>query len=202
MNNPDNKDEEENPLDKIEQIKEPLLNADGSLNLDFLKEMKEILESLPNVSPRLEDNPEWNIKKDKWIFRQEIVGAFALWSCRMSPYGVPWGLEVVCKYLNECLKREYKWAKGGMEELSLFEIYQVLNDILIKNGIKQFKDWGKAKSGRTDQSNFLSSFGGTHDPDDDFVDLNALILNVCITIRDDRRIFELSDNVKNKLNNE
>lgn len=182
--------EEVNPFEEIEQINKPLLNSDGSLNLDFLKELKQVIDSLPNVTPRLASDPEWNTKEENWTFRQEIIGAFALWACRLSPHGVPDGLEVVCKYLNECLKREYNWAR--MEELSLCEIHRALDDILLKNGIKQFKDWAKAKSGKTDPTNFLTAFGGTHCPDDDFMDLNALILNVCMTIRDERRAFHSS----------
>lgn len=128
---------------------------------------------------------EWKDSKGHWTFRHDITGAFAMWACRQSPYGVPDGLESVCKYLDENLKTHFAWDANGMFELSLDRIKKSLEDILLVNS--EFLAWNRCKVGETPEYVFTSSHEGDRDPDYDIIDLDALFQNVCLTIRDERR---------------
>ena len=171
--------------EEMQILSEPLLTSDGYLNPACMNELQATVAGMPKIFCRLKDDPEW--ATPKWIFAHDIVGAFAQWACRQSPYGVPTGLENVCKYLHAALLHEFKWNTGGMEQLSLCQINKALYDILYDQGIVEFDDWNKCKCGATPDIQFTSAMDHKRNPDEDFIDLDALLHNVCITIRDERR---------------
>ena len=171
-------------LDDIEFIPEPLLTEEGFINEACLNGLEKAINNMPKTYERLANDPEWSEKKDKWIFRDEIVGAFAKWACCQSPYACPDNLEIVCKYLDSCLKKEVDWETAGMTELSLVEINKLCWDIL--GDFQPFLDWNKSKK-ETDKIVFTSRYSGKRDPDYDFIDLDALLHNVCLDIRTKRR---------------
>jgi len=168
-------------------ISQPLTTEEGFINPACMNELEDAILNMPKSYDRLDGEDEWSIKKDKWTFKHDIVGAFAMWACRQSPYGVPDGLENVCKYLNACLDKEFKWENYGMEELSLCEINKALYSILYNQGVTEFDNWNKCKKGETPDIIYCSAFDGKKNPDYDFIDLDALLHNVCISIRDERR---------------
>lgn len=170
--------------EEIEFIKQPFLTEDGFVNPAAMAELESSIMGTHKTHERLSGDPEWSTPH--WTSRTAIVGAFAQWACRQSPYGVPDGLENVCKYLNECLKREWKW-KMQMAELSLCDINRALYSILYEKGVSEFDAWNRCKTGNTPNIQFSSALDGERDPDRDFIDLDALLHNVCITIRDERR---------------
>ena len=87
-----------------EIIQQPLLTDEGYLNPACMNELTYAINNMPKTFNRLAGDSEWDNKKDQWTSKQNIVGAFAMWACRQSPYGVPDGLENVCKYLNAALE--------------------------------------------------------------------------------------------------
>lgn len=172
----------------MEIISQPLTTEEGFLNPACMAELGSAIANLPKTFDRLSGDPEWSIKKDQWTFKHEIVGAFAMWACRQSPYGVPDGLENVCKYLNAALKSCAPWDDmGGMAEASLCEINKWLHDILYDQGVSEFDSWNRCKVGETPDIQFSSRFDGKRDHDREFIDLDALLHNVCVSIRDERR---------------
>lgn len=175
--------------DKIPILKHPLTTEDGTLNPLCMGELAEAIDAFGTTHQRLKDDPEWSIPQ--WTFRHQITGAFAMWACRQSPYGVPDGLETVCKYLDASLKTAAEWKVGhpteGMAEVSLCDVSRMLHEILMDQGIEQFDAWNRCKVGDTPEIQFSSRFDGPGDPDRDFIDLHALLHNVCITIRNERR---------------
>ena len=177
-------------LKNVEMIKQPLLDSEGRLNPAC---MNEILATIGDVKPtykRLAGDGEWN--KKVMTFRREIVAAFAQSACRLSPYGVPDGLENVCKYLNECLKTEFEWKSSYYMqycELSLCDINKALHDILYEKGVAEFDAWNRCKKGETPEVQFTSAQSGPIHPDYDFISLDVLMHHTCIIIRNDRREF-------------
>ena len=174
------------PFDDI--IKEPLLTEEGLINPVCMAEVEAAIGSIPPDYQRLADDGEWSEKR--FTSRKEIVGAFAMWACRQSPYGCPTGLESVCKYLNECLKTECEWNSGDIPwaNLSICDVNKMLHDILYEKGVKAFDAWNECIAGKAPSISFTSRYGtANYDPDRDFIDLDALLRNVCITIRDERR---------------
>jgi hypothetical protein len=116
-----------------------------------------------------------------------------MWACRQSPYGVPDGLENVCKYLNACLKTVVPWNEAGMVEASLCDVSRWLHEILMDKGVAEFDAWNRRKIGDTPDIQFSSRYDGPGNPDRDFIDLDALLHNVCLTIRDERRRNKAND---------
>lgn len=171
----------------MEFISQPLLTEEGFINQAAMNELEGAINSMGKTHDRMAHSPEWTTKR--WTFPNEIVGAFAMWACRQSPYGVPDGLENVCKYLTASLKSCADWdAMRGMAEVSLCEINRWLYEILYEQGVKEFDAWNRCKVGPTPEVQFTCAYDNKSDPDRDFIDLDALLHNVCITIRDDRRV--------------
>ena len=74
-----------------------------------------------------------------------------------------------------------------MQKCSLNDISKWLYEILYEQGIEKFDNWNKCKVGNTPDIQFTSAFDGRRNPDRDFIDLDALLRNVCVEIRDERR---------------
>ena len=78
------------------------------------------------------------------------------------------------------------WGESGLAELSLCNINKLLYDILYEQGFSYFDNWNKSKKGNV-EIQFTSRYSGREDPDYDFIDLDALLKNVCMDIRNERR---------------
>lgn len=169
-------------------LSQPLMTEDGFLNPACLNELNGAISAMGKTHERLKGDPEWDDAKDRWTSIHDIVGAFAMWACRQSPYGVPDGLENVCKYLNAALKSCAPWDEmAGMAQCSLCDINRWLHEILYEQGVREFDAWNRCKVGDTPEMQFTCAMDGRRDPDRDFIDLDALLHNVCITIRNERR---------------
>jgi hypothetical protein len=176
---------------EIEMLSQPLTTDEGFLNPAALSELEAKIASIPKTYLRLADDPEWAAKR--YTCRREITGAFAKWAVRQSPYGCPDGLESVVRYLDACLKTAVAWDGLGFAELSLCDINRVCWDIL--GDFAPFQAWNRAKEGSEEGGEetgeevvFVSAFDLPPDPDHDFIDLDALLCNVCIDIRTKRRV--------------
>ena len=162
--------------DKI--ISEPLIDENGDINQKYLEELQSTIDSFPKTYDRLKDDPEWNIPI--WLFFKDIIGHFAMWSIRFlknTPY--PLNLEKVIKFLHSGITKKIlslpidRKSKGfalgdDMIKISLCEINKMLWDIL--EGHKDFEDW-----------NTPEELG------EDWIDLDALLHMVCISLRDEHR---------------
>lgn len=171
--------------DDIPMLSQPLTTEEGFINPACMNELEATIKGIEPPHVRLAEDPEWSRKA--WTFKKEIVGAFAMWACRQSPYGVPDGLENVCKYLNAALQSCAPWNGEGMAEVSLCEVNKWLYEILYEQGVEQFDAWNRCKVGPTPDIQFSCRYSNTPDPDRDFIDLDALLRNVCTSIRDERR---------------
>lgn len=174
----------DNP-EEIEMLSQPFLTEDGAINPACMNELSAAIGAMGRTHERLRDDPEW--AEQCWTFPKDITGAFAMWACRQSPYGAPDGLEEVCKYLHACLVRSVPWDANQMAKLSLSDINKLLYEILYEQGVEKFDAWNRCKVGETPEMAFTSRFYGKPDPDHDFIDLDALLHNVCLTIRAERR---------------
>jgi len=70
-----------------------------------------------------------------------------------------------------------------MVNLGLCEINKLLYDILYEQNLEAFDLWNKTKIIRSPDVAFVSTYNSGN-PDDDFIDLDALLHNVCISLRD------------------
>lgn len=179
----------------MQMLSQPLMTAEGFINPACMNELSSAISNMGTTHERLADDPEWNTKL--WVFRKEIVGYLAAWAIRQSPCGVPEGLETVCKYLDACLKKSVEWIHEGMADLTLCEISRLLHDILMDKGIEAFDNWNRSQADREGvHKDPEIAFSCRYSKDDafyDFIDLGALLHNVCISIRDEWRANQAFD---------
>lgn len=156
-----------------EVIQEPLLTEDGFLNEACMNELASVINNMPYSYERFKDNPEWSVPCVTNI--KYITGAFAQWSVRQlheTPY--PPNLEKLIGYLDACLRKEFlkkedsKWNQEGWGKFSLCEVNKMLHDFLWED--PTFNEWNSDKV-----------LG------DNWLDIEALLHNVCLSIRDERR---------------
>ena len=155
-------------------LENPLLTEDGFLNEACWNELCSAIKNCPKLHDRCDNDIEWTKKRITAV--REITGGLAYWAvrqigcCPPADEGpiVPPNLEKVIGYLHTCIRP--KFDKFGWAQLSLCDISKMIYGILYEQGISCFDEW-----------NTKEVMG------DYWLDLDALITNVCITIRDERR---------------
>jgi len=121
------------------------------------------------------------MKKEKQflVSKRYILSEVAKWAIAQSPYHRPDNLEVVLDKLNEGFG---KWSNDtmGYEEFT----YKRLMDFLGRNlkAIPEFLLWNERKNGNQSEYKFTDRYSKDDNPDDDFIDLDALIRNVANSI--------------------
>lgn len=109
----------------------------------------------------------------RYILLSQILGQIAMWAVRQSPYRNPEGLaDVLSKFSTD--SRDI-FDANEMVCLSRVEISDMLKRFLMP--IEQFRKWNERKNGNQSPYGFVSLYYKPN-PDDDFIDLDALIMNV------------------------
>ena len=165
-------------------LQQPLTNEDGSLNPACLNELESAIKNIPPVHERFLGDIEYTTPRI--TYKKAILGAFACWAVRQSPYDCPENLETVIRYLGACLQKSVCWDDDGYAKLSLANIAKLLHDILLVDIIPEFESWNMPKIADSSHTLYVD-MNSKVDSDRDFIDLNALVNNVCISIRDERR---------------
>jgi hypothetical protein len=117
-----------------------------------------------------------------WYFQHVIMGHIAMWAVRQSPYHNPDKLDEVLAAWEK--RSAHVFDKNGMAKLTNTELR-----LLVKEGLMQdenFLAWNERRNGNQAPFKFTSRYDGPGDPDDDFIDLDALIGNVYRTVRQER----------------
>jgi len=112
-----------------------------------------------------------------------LVGAAAMWAVRLSPYTVPDNLEVVLRAFRERLDAFPIFRTPGYRgfggTVTLPTLQRVLKELLLT--IPDCAAWNERKN-RRDGPGFVSAFSDPPAPDDDFIDLDALVQNIVSTM--------------------
>ena len=178
---------EKDPFEDIQMLTQPLLTEEGFINEACMNELEAAISNMPKNYDRLSGDTEWSQKR--WTFKKDITGGLAKYAISQSPYSCPDNLTEVIRYLDACLEKEIDWGEHGMVELSLCDISKLVYSILYDQGLSFFDDWNKSKKDKADIK-FISGHDGSREPDHDFIDLDALLHNVCLDIRMERRAFD------------
>ena len=121
------------------------------------------------------------MKKEKefLVSKKYILSEVAKWAVKQSPYHRPDNLEVVLDKLNEQIG---KWSAENMgyEKFTYNKLRDYLNRELKK--IPEFLLWNERKNGNQSEYKFIDRYSKDDNPDDDFIDLDALIRNVTNSI--------------------
>uniref|UniRef100_A0A6M3KS56 Uncharacterized protein n=1 Tax=viral metagenome TaxID=1070528 RepID=A0A6M3KS56_9ZZZZ len=113
------------------------------------------------------------------ISSRKLLGAVAKWGTEQSPYPRPDNLELVLDKLYELTKEDFdKGELGFVEFADDRELVKFVNLNLRK--IPEYLAWNERKNGNQAPFNFTSRYdaGKKQDPDNDFIDLDALERNV------------------------
>lgn len=159
----------------IEFLRNSLTTENGFLNEACINELNSLVKNMPKTHERLQNDPEWAEKRITHY--REITGHFAEWAIRQlgcisdCEFAFPPHLEKIVGFLHACLRKHFD--KLGYAELSLCDISKLLYDILYEQNISHFDDWNKKE--------ILG---------DSWLDLDALLHNVCLSIRDNRRAWK------------
>ena len=117
----------------------------------------------------MRNDSEWNVTS--FTNYKAIVGYFAMWGVRQLEVShAPPDFESVVRYLSESLRSHVAFDDQGWSNLTLNDIEKILRDILWGYGL--FMAWND------------------HETLADWLDLDALIRNVCVSIRDENRRYE------------
>lgn len=106
--------------------------------------------------------------------KRNILGEIAHWAVCQSPYHRPDNLETVLDKFNEIIA-----LIPDYPSMSYSQIGELLEEL---KEIPEFMAWNERKNGNQAEYKFLDRYSGKGNPDDDFIDLDALIRNVANSI--------------------
>lgn len=113
------------------------------------------------------------------ISLNEVLGAIANWAVRQSPYICPDNLKEALELFHN------QWLEKFPPEVPTFSYAWFTDYPDLYNAIKQLCDtnpfileWNNRKNGNTAPYKFTSRYEYNNDPDDDFIDLDALVRNI------------------------
>lgn len=114
-----------------------------------------------------------------------IEGHIAMWAVRQSPYHCPEGLrEVLLEFRARITRDGLNFDSNEMAQLSFRNVKALLNFHLLP--IPKFQAWNKRKNGNPAPYGFCSRYGKP-EPDNDFIDLDALTGNVARSVIEECR---------------
>ena len=111
-------------------------------------------------------------ERKPFVFKSTLLGYVAMWATHQSPYHAPDGLSEVLMELGRRINvKEYDLIPATKENLR-----HIMYDLFLP--IPQVQRWNERKNGNTNPLGFYSAYDSDRNPDDDFIDLDALAYNI------------------------
>lgn len=159
----------------IQMLTQSLLTEEGFLNEACMNELEAAINNMPETYERLADDPEWTAPA--WTGATEMVGLLARYAIQQS-VGVPPRLADVIGFAHTAIARDQRFVSWGdsigkYANISLCDVNRLMWDIL--RDLQPFNDWNKAE--------VMCPLGLQ------WIDLSALLHNVCLSLRTERREF-------------
>lgn len=113
------------------------------------------------------------------VTRNALMGALACWAVRQSPYAVPVDLQDALTGFNEqlVLPEMIMALNYGYYE-NTWALVQHLLEVFAR--VPEIEGWNNRRNGNDAPMSFTSRYDMPGDPDNDFVDLDALARNVAV----------------------
>lgn len=121
----------------------------------------------------------YNPDKEFWVTANDIIGSFAKWAIKQSPYLYPDKLITVIKKLSDHIEIYFAPENStcGMRKFQILELEDFIEGNL--KTIPEFLEWNNRKNGIQGHAVITRySSGKGYNPDNDFVDLDALYGNI------------------------
>ncbi|MGV0949123.1 MAG: hypothetical protein ACOYB3_00315 [Azonexus sp.] len=137
----------------------------------------------------------------KWRFvsAKDLTSAIACWAVKQSPYECPHNLVSAIRALNkravELLSVKKTYARWNFTKLTEKQIKKVVEILVL--GTPEVQVWNRCRKGKTPAFIASSIYWNKPNPDRDFIDLHALVLNV---MRDFRKAWADEDREKEETN--
>jgi hypothetical protein len=112
-----------------------------------------------------------------YVSKSSLLGTFAKYAVSQSPYHRPDNLELVLDKLNELISPPFDKAPLGIGDFSDFVSLEAFLQRMCAK-IPEFVEWNDRKNGNDAPMHFTSRYDKDDNPDDDFIDLDALLRNV------------------------
>lgn len=117
--------------------------------------------------------------KEIYISTDEIISEVAKWAIMQSPYLYPENLEGVLVQLKAKLRSDGH-DDFGYEYPDIDQLERVISRNLRE--IPEYMAWNERKNGNDTKFKFVTKYDGPSDPDNDFIDLDALERNVALAL--------------------
>ena len=115
----------------------------------------------------------WKDKAPRGVLKSVVIGHFTMWAIRQSPYLLPEKLHDAVEEFNRALD-----LNGVYMELTYLELRKRVSAAISNSDI--ILSWNIAKSGHSGPV-FISRYGDP-EPDDDFIDLDAMARNIAQSV--------------------
>ena len=115
------------------------------------------------------------------VNERRLLGAVAKWAVEQSPYHRPDNLDLVLDKLHDSTKEA--WSTGELGYVDFLD-HKTLMEFVSRNlrEIPEYNAWNERKNGNKAEYKFTDRYSTDDNPDDDFIDLNALEMNVVAEI--------------------
>lgn len=117
------------------------------------------------------------------MFRKDVAAHFAHWAVRLSPYPCPDDLPEVLSDLTQAL--EARWPGEPYVFMPHDEVSDLLHEFIQTH--PKVRLWNERKNGNSAPFQAVSIHFAKPDPDNDFIDLDALCRNVTYTLAEEER---------------
>lgn len=115
------------------------------------------------------------MSKNIFLMESTLLGALADNAVRQSPYHRPDNLELVLDKYHEIITPVFEKAPMKVAELT----DKQLKELIARLGeIPEYLAWNERKNGNKADFKFTSRYDTHSNPDDDFIDLDALEMNI------------------------
>lgn len=114
-----------------------------------------------------------------YLLERQLLGAVAHCAVRQSPYHRPDDLEKVLDEYHSIVEPIFATAPLKVLELTDDELNQLIKKL---RQIPEYEAWNERKNGNQAEYKFTSHYDTDDNPDDDFIDLDALegnVFNIC-----------------------
>lgn len=123
--------------------------------------------------------PKIGEPREIWTFVHHLTGAVAMFAVHQSPYACPDNLEGVIKKLDALCAPDFD--VHGMRKFNSFADVEAYLSPRLRS-IPEYLAWNDRKNGNTSPFSFVSRFDVESDPDNSFIDLDALERNAAMHI--------------------
>lgn len=114
-----------------------------------------------------------------YVSAKQLAGTVAMWAIRQSPYKIPDHLDKIVVALQDKFEPDASGFDFRMYE-SGDALLAYVRDTL--RSVPEYVAWNNRKNGNPAPFQFSSRYDGAGDPDNDFIDLDALEMNVARSI--------------------